>query len=189
MTRSAAIAAIALLAACAPTEPPAVTDSQPPRSARTVRTVAPPAPRRESGPFVGLIPSDNVDVTAALTEGVTAALADARATGGPVLALRVAARDTHWGSAARSAIRLGASEGAVALITPPERRRAHEISQLGTRLGILVVSTSGAPSVTSTGSRWTIGVEAAAPDASPSAWRATGYEAGRRVLAELRGRR
>ena len=75
-------------------------------------------------------------------------------------------------------------EDAVAVIAPPERRRAHEIAQFGTRAGVPVVSTSPAESVTQAGSTWVVSVVAA--DRPPADWSTAGYDAGRALVVAVR---
>ncbi len=143
-------------------------------------------------PLIGLVASDDDAVTAALAGGARRALAESRAAGGPNVRLRVAQRESRWGAAAEAAVRLALDEGAVAIIAPPERRRAHPVAQFGTRAGVPIVSTSPAPSVMQAGSKWVTSVVAPIngllrdPSALPALdWDRAGYDAARAVLAAI----
>jgi hypothetical protein len=154
---------------------------------------------RSTHPLIGLVASDDPVITAALASGARLALAESRSSGGPDLQLLVGERESHWASAAGAAVRMAMDEGAIAVIAPPERRRAHAIAQFGTRAGVPIVSTSPASSVTQAGSTWVVSVVSAspsaarltdssrsAPDCAPDRWRAAGYDAGRAVVEAVR---
>ena len=146
-------------------EAPALRSPMAPRRAR----VAPPPltlPLRVAAmpehadvmPVVGLVAANDPLITKALADGVRLAFAEARARGGPTLSLLVGEHETRWGSGAAAAVRMALDDGAVAVIAPPERRRAHEIAQFGTRAGVPVISTSPFRTVTQAGSTWVISV-------------------------------
>jgi len=181
---------------------------RPPRTAGAARSYS------DVAPLVGLVASDDPTVTAALADGVRLAFAEARAADGPALSLLVGEHETQWASGAASAVRMAVDQGAVAVIAPPERRRAHEIAQFGTRAGVPVVSTSPAASVTQAGSTWVVSVvraTASSIDSPPTApaldarasepfatrfrathgrppdgWNAAGYDAGRALVEAVR---
>jgi ABC-type branched-subunit amino acid transport system substrate-binding protein len=133
------------------------------------------------------VASDDPAVTVALATGARRAFAEARAASGPALELLVGERESHWASAAAAAVRMAMDEGAVAVIAPPERRRAHEIAQFGTRAGVPVISTSSAASVTQAGSTWVVSVaESGAEGAARGDWESVGYDAGRAVVEAVR---
>ncbi len=226
--RRVVVVALCALAACgaprAPDTAPRGDDVRVPIP--DVAAPARPAPRRapppretawtrdrDVRPCLGLVPSDDAAVTASLAAGARLALDAARAQGGPDLTLAVAPHESRWDAAASAAVRLAFDDGAVAVIAPPERRRAHVIAQMGTRAGIPVISTSPARSVTSTGSGWVVGVVPqrdgvgdALPDAppvdtaaradvvaayraayghDPDGWAVAGWDAARAALARI----
>jgi len=160
---------------------------EPERPLRTARSRRVSSRRAHSAvaPLVGLVASDDPDVTEALAAGARLAFAEARADHGPDLSLLVGEHEDRWGSGAASAVRMALDEGAVAVIAPPERRRAHEIAQFGTRAGVPIVSTSPAPTVTQAGSTWVISVVDTAGGV-PDDWSVVGYDAGRALVEAVR---
>ncbi len=112
---------------------------------------------------VGLVPSGRAEVTTALAEGARLAFEQVRERGGPGLTLVVGRGHGPWATVSSSAVGLVTEHGALALITPPERRAAHAVAQVATRAHIPTVSTSAAASVTGTGSYWVRSVVPAAP--------------------------
>jgi hypothetical protein len=145
-----------------------------------------PSAAADHGPSIGLIASDDEDITAALARGARRALDETRDAGGPDVALRVSEREAHWGAAAEAAVRLAVDEGAMAIIAPPERERAHAVAQLGTRAQVPIVSTSPWPSVMQAGSKWVTSV--VPPSGEPLValehhdWEQAGYDAARSIL-------
>jgi hypothetical protein len=136
------------------------------RSASAVGAVA--AGARAPRAVVGLVPSPRADVTRAVADGLRLALDEAREAGGADLALAIGPGGSAWSTAAGTAADLSTLPGVVALVTPPERRLAHPVAQLGTRAQVPVVSTSSAASVLATGSTWVVGVVPTLP-AAPGA--------------------
>jgi hypothetical protein len=167
-------------------------------------------------PLVTLVPSEDGAVTEALAAGLRLAFERSRGSGGPDLALRIAAGAARWSSAADGAVRDGIEAGAVAIVAPPERRHAHLLAQLGTRLRCPVLSTSPAHGVVAAGSTYVAAVvptrggvgdgtpvapefDAASPAAAgfveafraahgraPGPWEAVGYDAGLCALEAVR---
>lgn len=167
-------------------------------------------------PLVTLVPSDDDAITAALAAGLEAAFARSRASHGPDLSLRVSTKSARWGSAIDGAVRDAVEAGAVVIVAPPERRQAHLLSQLGTRVKLPVLSTSPAHSVVAAGSTYVAAIvptrddvrdgppvapefDAAAASASefvaafralhgraPGPWDAVGYDAGRCAVEAVR---
>jgi hypothetical protein len=212
------VAAALLVAACgdAPSAAPPT-----PRVASAV-PVAAPAPRaappasrandssadavatpRVVRPIVALLPSDDADVTRDLAAGLRAAFDDARRAGGPDLELRVAAASERWGSQVEEAVRIAVDDGAVALVAPPERRHAHLLAQLATKVKVPMLSTARDPRVAAAGSSWVVPVappltldEARRIDGLPPPptfdppearpWERVGRDAGRRVVDAVR---
>ena len=125
---------------------------------------------------VAFVPAADPVVNAALLSGLRAALAshDVR--------LVVGRASQRWSNAAPEAVRLVVEEHADVLITPPDRRVAHLMVQVATRIQVPVVSTSTAPTVGTTGSTWVACVQRAAPQED---WTAVGRRAGRAVLERL----
>jgi len=146
----------------------------------------------EARPVLGLVPSADPQVTAALVAGATRAFDEARAAGGPDLALVVGAASIGWASAASEAVRLACDERVVALVGPADRALAHPVAQAATRCLVPMFSTSRAPSVAAAGSKFVVPVVAAdaaaseSPTASSADWTAVGYDAGRRAVAAAR---
>ncbi len=213
-----AFAAAALLCAACGAGPPSISPSPaspPPAVAATASAVvpAPPAPSQpadrpppdsngECRPLVALVPSDDADVTRDLADGLRTAFDEARRAGGPDLELRVAGTSARWGSQVEEAVQIAFDAGALALVTPPERRHAHLLSQLGTKVRLPTLSTARDPRVAAAGSTWVVPVteplELAAakaidglpppafdpPEARP--WERVGRELGRRVAEAVR---
>ena len=122
------------------------------------------------------VPCEDVALDEAVLRGVRAALAAHERSGGAHVVLRVGRRATTWSNAAPEAVRLIREEGACLLIAPPERRVAHLLAQVGTRIQVPVISTCGVRSVGATGSTWVSLVEVAdgaAPDATQAQRRGT----------------
>jgi ABC-type branched-subunit amino acid transport system substrate-binding protein len=142
----------------------------------------------DARPAIGLLPSSDPQVTAALVAGATRALDESRAAGGPDLALVVGAPAAQWASVAAETVRLACDERVVALVAPPERSLAHPAAQAATRCGVPVVSTSPAASVAAAGSTWVVVVAAPgdAETADPAAARTAGYDAARVVVEAVR---
>lgn len=183
-----------LLAASLDTIPRRPAES-PARAERGEATAAP----------VVLVPSDDAEVTAALADGLRAAFDEARRAGGPDLALRVADAPGRWGSQVEEAVRLAVDGGAVALVAPPERRHAHLLAQLASKVRLPMLSTARDPRVDAAGSTWVVPVAAPLPleDAraidglppppafdppAPRPWERVGLDAGRRLAAAVRAR-
>ncbi len=110
-------------------------------------------------PVVGFVPSTDRRITRALSDGATLAFDEARAAGGPSLALVVGGgAASQWESVASETVRLACDERVVAVIAPPERALAHPVAQAATRCRVPVLSTSNAPTVTAAGSRFVLAV-------------------------------
>jgi len=141
---------------------------------------------------VGLVPSSDPQVTSALVEGATRAFDEARAAGGPDLALVVGGTSTNWSSAASEAVRLACDERVVALIGPPERSLAHPVAQAATRCRVPMLSTSRAASVTAAGSNQVISVvptgasDVDLPTLARDEWVAAGRDAARAAVEAVR---
>jgi ABC-type branched-subunit amino acid transport system substrate-binding protein len=155
----------------------------------TARVEAPPSPapvvrEMEARPVIGVVPSSDPKVTAALVAGAKRALDEARAGGGPDLTLVVGAASSQWSSVAAEAARLACDERVVALVAPPERELAHPAAQAATRCGVPLVSTSAAASVTAAGSRYVFAVVTAGD--SPADPATAGYDAARVVVEAVR---
>ena len=147
----------------------------------------------DTRPVVGLVPSGDTRVTAALVEGATRAFAESRAAGGPELTLVVGSAGSQWATVASETVRLACEEHVLAVIGPPERALAHPVAQAATRCRVPMLSTSHAASVTAAGSRWVLSVVGLsdAPDRnvadSPTAeWTTAGYDAGRVAVEAAR---
>jgi hypothetical protein len=196
----------------APTAPAAADPSAPRAQTPTYATPAPADRGPLAEPLVALVPSDDAAITASLAAGLRLAFAEARAAGGPDLALQVSTTTAAWGSAVEGAVRDAVDTDAIALVAPPERRHAHLLVQLGTRVHLPVVSTSPARSVVGAGSSWVVAVVPTLPgvgdgapvpppfdagasfaaafraaekrDAGP--WDAAGYDAGRAIVEAVR---
>lgn len=153
------------------------------------RDEAPRAAAGEVRALIGLVPSTDPAITEALAAGILRALEEARASGGPDLELRVAAPETQWSAAAEAAVRMALDDGAVAIVTPPERERAHAIAQMGTRAHVPIVSTSPWATVMQAGSTWVTSVVPPMDDprVDPSAdWGAAGRAAAETILESVR---
>lgn len=120
------------------------------------------APDEDHGPAassrVVLVPSSDPATTAALAAGLRLAFDEALASGAPDLDLVVIDATSAWDSVAEGAVREALDGDAVALIAPPERRTAHLLVQLGTKVRLPVFSTSPSRSVVGAGSPWVVGV-------------------------------
>ena len=195
--RLVGLAAVLCLAACGedvtpPRHVDAPVDIAPtiPLQRRVGRNGAPPptlpAAQSTQAQSIGLVASDDDEITAALARGAQRAIDEARDAGGQVVTLRVSEREARWGAAAEAAVRLALDEGAMAIITPPERNRAHAIAQFGTRAQVPIVSTSPAPTVMQAGSKWVTSVvpPAEGPLTSPPEgdWEQAGYDAAHSIL-------
>jgi ABC-type branched-subunit amino acid transport system substrate-binding protein len=186
----AAVIAFAVAAAMAAATwtaagPPRVIVAAPP-----VAVAAPPArpAADDARPVIGIVPSSDPQITAALVAGATRALDESRAAGGPDLSLVVGAATAQWASVASEAARLACDEHVVALIAPPERALAHPAAQAATRCGVPLLSTCPAASVTAAGSRWVLSVVAVGGDAptdAPAA-KTAAYDAARVVVEAVR---
>jgi ABC-type branched-subunit amino acid transport system substrate-binding protein len=169
----------ALLAGCGDARAPRRAADPPPVSVvatpqTTVYRVL--APGEDHGPAaaprVVLVPSSDPAIAQALTAGLRLALDAAAREGGPDLDLVVLDATSAWDSVAEGAVREALDGDAVALIAPPERRTAHLLVQLGTKVRLPVFSTSPSRSVVGPGSPWVVGVvpfagTAAAGDGPP----------------------
>lgn len=160
---------------------------------------APPAP---VSPLVGLVAAAEPEVTASLAAGARLALRHWQRQGGVRLELAVADAAATWAAASGPAVDLAFEQGVVALVTPPGRRAAHLLAQLGTRAHLPIVSTSAAGSVTATGSFWVVSVTPnggqghpteefhrafrAAEGREPDGWAALGYDAASAIAAAVR---
>jgi ABC-type branched-subunit amino acid transport system substrate-binding protein len=151
---SSALAAALVVAACsrAPDDAPVAARVAPPGAS----DAAPPA--SDCASVVGLVPSSDPQVTRSLADGATLAFDEARAAGGPSIALVVGGAATQWGNAAAETVRLACETRVVAVIAPPDRSLAHPVAQAATRCRVPVLSTSRAPSVTAAGSRFVLSV-------------------------------
>jgi ABC-type branched-subunit amino acid transport system substrate-binding protein len=165
---------------------------------------------------IGWIPAKDAGIARDLEDGATLAIERAAAAGEARLVLRTGAGGGPWGTVAASAVRLVAEEGAVVLVSPPEREAAHLLAQVGTKMRVPVVVTSRVPSVTQAGTSWALRIvprgadeteappafDLASPGASafvqaftarfrraPSAWSAAGHDAVRAVVAARARRR
>jgi hypothetical protein len=139
-------------------------------------------------PVIGLVASEDASITAALAAGARRALDDARRDGVD-LELRVAEPESQWAAAAETAVTMALDEGAVAIIAPPERERAHAIAQMGTRARVPIVSTSPWATVMQAGSTWVTSVVEPqdAPNVAPSDdWESAGYDAAHAVVEVVR---
>jgi len=146
----------------------------------------------DARPVVGLVPSSDASVTAALVEGARRAFYEARAAGGPDLALVVGGTSSNWASAASEAVRLACDERVVALIGPPDRSLAHPVAQAATRCRVPMLSTSRAASVAAAGSNQVISVvptdasDVDLPAVARDGWVAAGYDAARVAVDAVR---
>jgi hypothetical protein len=119
--------------------------------------------------------------------------------------LRVAAPAGRWGSQAEEAVRLAVDGGALALVAPPDRRHAHLLAQLATKVKLPMLSTARDPRVAGAGSTWVLPVAEPMPLAQartidglppppsfdppePRPWERVGRDAGRRIAAAVRDR-
>jgi hypothetical protein len=160
------------------------------------------APAAPAAPVIGLVAAAEPEITASLAAGARLALAVwERRAGGARLELLVAEAAPAWSAVSGPAVELAFDRRVVALVTPPERRTAHLLAQLGTRAHLPIVSTAAAPSVTATGSFWVVSVareeirspvtEAfrrafrAAEGREPDGWAALGYDAAAAVAAAV----
>lgn len=128
----------------------------------------PPSPVQdpdEVGLAIGLLPSRDAAVTAALAAGARLALAEAAEGDRAAIRLVIGPRAGAWSTAASTAVELAGRPGVIALIGPPERDIAHAAAQVATRSQTILLSTSPAASVTATGSTW---VRAVVPRQSAS---------------------
>jgi len=137
-------------------------------------------------PVIGIVPSSDPAITAALVAGATRALDESRAAGGPDLALVVGSATAQWASVASEAARLACDEHVVALIAPPERALAHPAAQAATRCGVPLLSTSPAASVTAAGSRWVHAVVATGDETATVDAKTAAYDAARVVADAVR---
>jgi len=135
-----------------------------------------PGAVRHAAAVVAYVPAADRSVDAALRAGLRAGLAPWG------VRLVVGRSATHWSNAAPETVRLISEEGAQVLITPPGRRVAHLMAQVATRTGVALVSTSSAPTVGATGSRW---VTCLADVGARADWRTVGRRAARAALAHL----
>lgn len=152
------------------------------------REIGTPAPACACS-ALGLVPSSDPAATAALVEGAKRALDEARAAGGPDLALVVGGTSGGWSSVASETVRLACEERVVAVIGPPERALAHPAAQAATRCGVPMVSTSSAASVTAAGSKYVVSVAATSAEETPVARAdlvAAGYDAARVIVLAVR---
>lgn len=177
-SRAVAVALLAtIVAACDAT--PVVAPVAAPSPSAAAAPAPPPVGREDADarPVVGLVPSTDPAVTAALAEGAALALDEAQSAGGPDLTLVVGAASSHWSSVASEAVRLACEERVVALISPPERALAHPVAQAATRCRVPAISTSRAASVTAAGSRWVLSVIDTAATTDPATDAALGPSA------------
>ncbi len=203
-------ALLLVLGACGGGEEPAdvVRDAAPPDLSTAVEVAAPPhgagteARTDDVLPLIGLVPSDDDAVTEALAAGLRYAFDAARRAGGPDIELIVAGRPERWASEAAAAVEMALDRGALAIVTPPERARAHVLAQFGTKARVPVVSTCPEASVTQAGSIWVVSVVApgAPPEVTPefarafrtatggaaTPWAVAGNAAGRAAVAAIR---
>ena len=131
---------------------------------------------------IGLVPSGDPAVTAALADGARHALALA---GRAAPRLEIAGTPGAWSSSSSAAVELACAPGTLALIAPPDRRIAHAVAQVATRVQLPVLTTSAATSVAATGSYWVL----PASSTQDNAWAAGFAAAWRLVVADRRARR
>lgn len=132
---------------------------------------------------VGMVPAADTKVQAALVRGIEKALKHA-STARVRWVLEVSPAPKQWSNAGPATVDLIFGRGAAALITPPERRVAHLMAQVATRVQVPLVTTSAAPTVATTGSNVLQRVEPAAGEKTGAPdWVAVGTEAGRRAVA------
>jgi ABC-type branched-subunit amino acid transport system substrate-binding protein len=130
---------------------------------------------------IGIVSAKDESIARAIVAGARRALDEARAEGGPDLAVVVADAPAAWGSVASETVRLACEEHVVAVIGPPDRDLAHPVAQAATRCRVPMVSTSSAGSVTAAGTRWVVSVAAAG--ATPEQ---EGYDAARVIADAVR---
>lgn len=171
----------------------------PPWGAAELFAASPPA---LAAPVVGLLAAAEPEITASLAAGARLALATAESTAGVRLRLTVAEAAHGWSAASGPAVELAFDQRVIAIVSPPDRRTAHLLAQLGTRAQVPIVSTSESLSVTATGSFWVVSVgerEAAAAGPTeafrqrfleaegrdPDRWAVLGYDAAVAVVAAV----
>ena len=131
---------------------------------------------------VAYIPGGDAVVDAAVVRGLRRAFAE-----GPrervLVALEIGRKPRAWSNAAPEAVRLAFERNARVLIAPPDRRVAHLMAQVATRVQVPLISTSEARSVGATGSHWVSVVTRS--EETGSDWEAVGERAGLRALTLL----
>lgn len=110
----------------------------------------------ESSAAIGLVPSDDPAVTESLTHGARLALEHAASMNGLEIELVVGSSPTHWATASTPTVELAFGSDVLAVLTPPDRRTAHLVAQIGSRAHIPVLATTAARSIGGTGSYWVI---------------------------------
>jgi ABC-type branched-subunit amino acid transport system substrate-binding protein len=133
---------------------------------------------------IGLLPGRDAAVTERIAAGICQVIEGLEA-GAYHVELRVGAAAGTWSGTPGAAVELVHELGAAALVTAPDREVAHVASQIGTRAHLPVVSTSGASSVTASGSWWVVSVAPASDesDLSPSQ---LGHDAAATLLTAIR---
>lgn len=131
---------------------------------------------------VAYVPGGDAVVDAAIVRGLRRAFAEASPEAVPV-SLELGRRPRAWSNVAPEAVRLAFERNARVLITPPDRRIAHLMAQVATRVQIPLISTSEAPSMGATGSYWVSVVTRA--DVAGGEWERVGECAGRHCLTLL----
>ena len=159
----------------------------------------PENPLRPSSPAVftvAYVPGGDGPVDEALLVGMREVFAATDAERARIR-LEVGRRPQTWSNAAPEAVRLLFESKADVLVAPPDRRVAHLMAQVATRVQVPLVSTSDARTVGATGSHWvrvvpreagpdTVEAKGAAPDRD---WVAVGRQAALASLAAIEARR
>ena len=140
------------------------------------------APPRAVAAVVAYVPGGDAAVDAAVVRGLRRAFAQAPREGVQVT-LELGRKPRAWSNAAPEAVRLAFERNARVLIAPPDRRVAHLMAQVATRVQVPLISTSEARSVGATGSYWVSVVTRT--DETGSDWEAVGERAGLRALTLL----
>lgn len=140
------------------------------------------APPRVVVATVAYVPGGDAAVDAAIVRGLRRAFAEAPREGVQVT-LELGRKPRAWSNAAPEAVRLAFERNARVLIAPPDRRVAHLMAQVATRVQVPLISTSEARSVGATGSYWVSVVTRT--EETGSDWEAVGERAGLRAMTLL----
>lgn len=103
---------------------------------------------------IGLLLPPSEPEAAAIRRGALAAVAEANASGGPAVVLKIRGRRGPWGSDAAEAARLVEEDGASILLAPPDGAATHLVLQVSGRTGVPVVTLCADSSVTKTAVPW-----------------------------------